>query len=77
MTADAVYKELVKKLPVGEVGGGVVFDSNSAEAGKTLTKTALYMVEADGLTEKAALEQIAAVMKADKSTILSWSLRMH
>ena len=65
--SDAVYKELVKKLPVGEVGGGVVFDSNSAEAGKTLTKTALYMVEADGLTEKAALEQIATVMKADKS----------
>ena len=65
--SDAVYKELVKKLPVGEVGGNVVFNSDSADAGKTLTKTALYMVEADGLTEKAALEQIATVMKADKS----------
>ena len=66
---DAVYNELVKKLPVGEVGGNVVFDSanGSADAGKTLTKTALYMIEADGLTEKAALEQIAASMKADKS----------
>ena len=65
--SDAVYKELVKKLPVGEVGGNVVFNSDSADAGKTLTKTALYMVEADGLTEKAALEQIATLMKANKS----------
>ena len=65
-TSDAVYNELVKKLPVGEVGGDVLFNSDTADAGKTLTKTALYMVEADGLTEKAALEQIASAMKASK-----------
>ena len=66
-TNDAVYNELVKKLPVGEVGVNVVFNSDSADAGKTLTKTALYMIEADGLTEKAALEQIAASMKGNES----------
>ena len=61
-----VYTELKKNIPVGEMVGGVVFDSSkNAVAGKSITKTALYYVESDGLTEKAALEQIAKVMKSN------------
>ena len=60
-----VYNELKNNVPVGEMVGGVIFDnSTNAVAGKSITKTALYYVESEGLTEKAALEQIANVMKS-------------
>ena len=68
---DSVYDELVKKL---DVDAGLVVDKNSdiffnanvdgaQEGGKSATLTGLWKVEANGLTEKAALEQIASNMK--------------
>ena len=68
---DSVYNELVKKL---DVDAGLV-ESNAndiffnavvdgaKEGGKSATLTGLWKVEANGLTEKAALEQIASNMK--------------
>lgn len=66
-TGDGVYKELEKKLAVdaGLNTTSIEFAAVPADAknGKSVTKTALYVVEADGLTEKAALVQIANAMK--------------
>ena len=63
-----VFKELGKKLAVDAnltgVKSSIWFSTlGSAAAGKSVTKTGLWIVDADGLTEKAALEQVAATMK--------------
>lgn len=67
--SDPVYKELDKKLTVYDNlnSSNYVFNNIAAAAdpGKTETKTILYVLNADGLSEKAALEQIATIMKAD------------
>ena len=54
---DNVYKELAKKMDL-QSGSPISF-SGSAVAGKVTTATVLYRVNADGLTEAAALKQIA------------------
>ena len=66
----SVYDELKKKLDVnaGLVSGGDDIFFNGAKdgaqsGGQSKTLTGLWIVEADGLTEKAALEQVAATMK--------------
>ena len=65
-----VWDELEKKLDVdaGLVGTtGDIFFNDAADGaqkgGESATLTGLWKVEADGLTEKAALEQVAAQMK--------------
>ena len=67
---DPVYKELAKKL---DVDAGLVskdddiffnaLKESATAGGKSATLTGLWKVEANGLTEKAALEQIASTMK--------------
>ena len=67
---DPVYTELEKKLDVDagliEKNNDIFFNTNSdgaTKGGTSATLTGLWKVEADGLTEKAALEQIAEDMK--------------
>ena len=72
---DPVYTELEKKL---DVDAGLIkktddiffnYTTESAKKGGTsATLTGLWRVEADGLTEKAALEQIANSMKGKVQT---------
>ena len=67
---DPVYTELEKKL---DVDAGLIKKNNdiffntsndgATKGGTSATLTGLWRVEADGLTEKAALEQIAEDMK--------------
>ena len=64
---DAVYTELAKKLPVGEGMNGNINDiffttTTGATANTVTTKNILVLVKNDGLSEKAALEQIASQM---------------
>ena len=76
-SSDSVYNELVKKL---DVDAGLVESSaddiffnavvdGAQEGGKSATLTGLWKVEANGLTEKAALEQIASTMKSKDANI--------
>ena len=65
-----VWKELEKKLDVDagliKQSDDIYFNAKSESAqkgGTSATVTGLWIVEADGLTEKAALEQIANDMK--------------
>ena len=65
-----VWKELEKKLDVDagliEQSDDIYFNGKNESAqkgGTSATLTGLWIVEADGLTEKAALEQIANDMK--------------
>ena len=67
---DPVYDELEKKLDVDagliKKDNDIFFNTNSdgaTKGGTSATLTGLWKVEADGLTEKAALEQIAEDMK--------------
>ena len=65
-TSDEVYKELGKKLPIGTPAIKSTDDidfSTITGSNKTTTQTVLYYVKNDGLTEKAALEQIADKME--------------
>lgn len=64
-SGDKVYDELNKKLPYGELGGNVIFNSDKAGIGGSKTKTALYLVEADGLTAEQAAKQVAKSMNQD------------
>ena len=66
---DPIYGELDDKLTVDDHLNSSSYEfttTANSEAGKSYTKTVLYKVNADGLTEKAALEQIAAIMKSNK-----------
>ena len=67
---DPVYDELEKKLDVDaglvSKGDDIFFNAlkeSATAGGKSATLTGLWKVEANGLTEKAALEQIASTMK--------------
>ena len=67
---DPVYKELAKKLDVDanlvEKNDDIFFNALAESAdkgGRSKMLTGLWKVEANGLTEKAALEQVAATMK--------------
>ena len=69
-TDNDVNKELAKKLDVDanliNTGDDIWFNAKRESAdkgGRSATVTGLWIVEADGLTEKAALEQIANDMK--------------
>ena len=64
-TSDEVYKELGKKLPIGTpaIKSTDIDFSTITGSNKTTTQTVLYYVKNDGLTEKAALEQIADKME--------------
>ena len=67
---DPIYSELDDKLTVNDhldSNDWFFEDTTNSKAGMSYTKTALYKVNADGLTEKAALEQIAAIMKKDEA----------
>lgn len=73
---DPVYNELEKKLDVDanliKKNDDIFFNAltESAKAGgKSATLTGLWRVEANGLTEKAALEQIASTMKSKDAKI--------
>ena len=77
-TSDAVYTELNKKLPVGEALSTSAIAFTGGSANKVTTKTVLYCVESNGLTEKAALEMIAADMKnSDYPEIVSASSKNY
>ena len=67
---DPVYKELAKKLDVDanlvKKNDDIFFNGLNESAdkgGRSAVLTGLWKVEANGLTEKAALEQVAATMK--------------
>ena len=67
---DPVYEELKKKLDVDaylvEKNDDIFFnalDESADKGGRSKMLTGLWKVEANGLTEKAALEQVAAKMK--------------
>ena len=67
---DPVYKELEKKLDVDAnlvaKNDDIFFnalDESATKGGRSKMLTGLWKVEANGLTEKAALEQVAAKMK--------------
>ena len=74
VTNGDVYNELKKKIDVdaGLIGANddLYFNgaNETAEAGKSSTLTALWMIESNGLTEKAALEQVVEYMKGGKVT---------
>lgn len=63
-TGDAVYNELAKKIPSGDTiqTDTMTFASNNNPGSKT-NKTVLFRIESNGLTEKAALEQVAGKME--------------
>ena len=67
---DPVYKELAKKLDVDAnlvaKDNDIFFNAlpeSANKGGRSAMLTGLWKVEANGLTEKAALEQVAAEMK--------------
>ena len=64
--SDTVWKELDKKLPVGELldNTAISFEKNSGvKVGSVNTQTALYVIESDGFNEDAALKLVAATLK--------------
>ena len=70
VTSNDVSKELANKLDVDanliNTGDDIYFNAlkeSADKGGRSATVTGLWIVEADGLTEKAALEQIANGMK--------------
>ena len=74
VTNGDVYDELKKKI---DVDAGLIAANDdlyfnglneTADAGKSSTLTALWMIESNGLTEKAALEQVVKYMKGGKTT---------
>lgn len=75
-TTDKVYASLAKKLPVSD---GLVSSSAAqisfagAAAGTVTTKTTLFKIENEGLTEEAALKLVANKMDMDDTypTVIS------
>ena len=62
--SSSVATELNKKLPVGESMTSDIIFSTAPTANNTVTtKTVLYYIANDGLTEKAAVEQVADLLK--------------
>ena len=56
--ADKAYDALEGKLPDDELTNSVAFDSvGDAARGKSITKTVLYRLNSNGLSEEAALKQ--------------------
>ena len=72
-TSDAVYEALIGKLPANEMGNAYIdFGSTATSAvrGQSTTKGIVYTVNANGLTEKAALEMYKKLVSSNLPSIV-------